>query len=120
MPVFGGRTIKVARTDQFAPAGGGSLARNGSIAGQFGQAVNMIFKSRNKLESIISVKDTSPFVKIKELSLLPLQSATFSFTRFGEGPMDWNFEISTASNAFIVSYQIESTWTEGMPVNPCY
>lgn len=112
--------VKVVRTQQYVPAGGGSLTGNETISGTFGQAVKLTFKNVNALGATLYVKDKSPFGTEKSLILLPQQSVTFTFTRFGEEPMGWSFDVSTVSDAFVVSYGIESTWVAGMPANPCY
>jgi len=112
--------VKVVRTQQFVPAGGGSLSGNGTISGNFGQAVKLTFKNVNVLGTTLYVKDNSPFGETKSLILLPQQSVTFTFARFGEEPMGWSFDVSTVSDAFVTTYGIESTWAEGMPVNPCF
>lgn len=112
--------VKVVRTQQYLPAGGGILNSNATISGNYGQAVKLTFKNANILGTTLTVTDNTPFGKTEQTILLPLQSVTFTFTRFGEEPMYWSFDISTVSDAFIVGYQIESTWVPGMPSNPCY
>ncbi|WP_336367391.1 hypothetical protein [Marinobacter sp. C2H3] len=114
--------VQVIRTDQFVPVAGqgGALTGASTISGSFGQAVKLTFTNQNILGTTISVKDASPFGQTKESIILPQQSVTFTFVAFGEEPMGWDFEVSTNSDAFVVSYGVESTWTEGMPQNPCY
>lgn len=114
--------VKILRTEQFVPVPGegGALTGSATISGSYGQAVKLTFKNQNILGTTISVKDTGPFGETKESIILPQQSVTFTFSSFGEEPMGWNFEVSTKSDAFVVSYGVESTWTEGMPPNPCY
>lgn len=111
--------VEVVRTEQYLPAGGGSLAGNGSITGVFGQGVKLTFKNINVLGTTLRVRDTSPFGESKGVILLPQQSVTFTFSMWGKEPIGWNFEVSTVSDAFIVTYSIESTWVQGMPPNPC-
>lgn len=115
-------SVQVIRTEQFVPVEGqgGALTGNATISGSFGQAVKLTFTNQNILGTTISVKDTAPFGQTKESIILPQQSVTFTFTTFGEEPMGWNFDVSTKSDAFVVSYGVESTWTDGMPPNPCY
>jgi hypothetical protein len=112
--------MNVRRTQQYLPAGGGSLAGNGTIEGTFGQGVKLTFKNLNVLGTTLEVTDNSPFGQTKGVILLPQQSFTFTFSIFGNEPMDWNFSVKTHSDAFVVGYSIESTWVEGMPENPCY
>lgn len=112
--------MKVVRTQQYLPAGGGTLNSNDTISGTYGQVVKLTFKNLNVLGTTIQVSDKTPFGETQGRILLPLESVTFTFSRFGEEPMGWSFDISTNSDAFIVGYSIESTWVEGMPNNPCY
>lgn len=51
----------------------------------------------------IQVRDTSPFGETRGAIILPLQSVTFSFSRFGTEPMSWNFDVATVSDAFVVT-----------------
>lgn len=112
--------IKVMRTEQYLPAGGGILSGPGSISGQFGQGVKITFKNLNVLGTTITVEDKTPFGETQGIILLPQTSHTFTYGRFGEEPMYWEFDVSTVSDAFLVSYSIESTWVPGMPPNPCF
>ncbi|AMQ88457.1 MULTISPECIES: hypothetical protein [Marinobacter] len=114
--------VQVLRTEQFVPVEGqgGALTGDATISGSFGQAVKLTFTNQNLLGTTISVKDTDPLGQTKESIILPQQSVTFTFVNGGDEPMGWNFEVSTNSDAFIVSYGIESTWTDGMPPNPCF
>ena len=48
----------------------------------------------------------------------PLTVMDFNFTCFGSEPMSWTFDISTSSDAFIVTWELFSTWIEGDPPNP--
>jgi len=112
--------VKVVRTQQYVPAGGGVLNSNTTLSGSYGQGVKITFKNVNILGTTLTVSDTTSFGETKQTILLPLQSVTYTFTRFGEEPMYWEFDVSTVSDAFIVTYEIESTWVEGMPPNPCY
>ncbi len=113
--------VKVLRTEQFVPVEGegGALTGSATISGSYGQAVKLTFTNNNVLGTTLFVEETSSG-RTEGVVLLPLQSFTFTLTRFGEEPMGWNFEVSTISDAFIVSYGVESTSTEGMPQNPCF
>jgi hypothetical protein len=50
--------------------------------------------------------------------ILPTQTVDFKFTCFGSEPMGWTFNISTASDVFLVTWQLSSTWVPGDPPNP--
>lgn len=114
--------VQILRTEQFVSVEGqgGALTGDATISGSFGQAVKLTFTNQNILGTTISVKDTLPFGQTKESIILPQQSVTFTFLSFGEEPMGWSFDVSTNSDAFVVSYGVESTWTDGMPPNSCY
>lgn len=112
--------VKVIRTHQYVSGEGGAFSRPGIISGLYGQAVKITFKNVNVVGTTISVKDNSPFGETKQLILAPQQEATFLFTRGGSEPMNWSFNVSTLSDAFLVDYKVESTWVDGMPNNPCY
>ncbi len=112
--------VQVVRTQQYVPAGGGVLNSNATISGSYGQGVKLTFKNINVLGTTLTVSDKSPFGETKGIILLPQQSVTFTFSRFGEEPMFWEFDVSTNSDAFIVTYDVQSTWVEGMPPNPCF
>jgi hypothetical protein len=111
--------VKVVRTQQFVPAGGSSLTGNGTISGTYGQAVRLTFKNLNVLGTTLKVTDKH-FDENRSLIPLPQQSVTFEFTQWGEEPMNWEFDVATDSDAFIVNYSIESTWVKGMPTNPYF
>lgn len=114
--------VQVVRTEQFVPVEGqgGALTGDATISGSFGQVVKLTFTNVNLLGTTISVTDTDPLGETKQSIILPLQSVTFTFQQFGPEPNGWEFDVSTNSDAFVVSYAIESTWTEGVPPNPCY
>ena len=48
----------------------------------------------------------------------PLSSTEFIFQNFQDEPISWKFDISTDSDAFIVTWELYSTWIEGDPPNP--
>ena len=48
----------------------------------------------------------------------PFSTIEFSFDCFRNEPMTWNFDISTNSDAFIVTWVLYSTWITGDPPNP--
>lgn len=50
--------------------------------------------------------------------IAPLATMEFTFTCFGNEPMTWQFDVSTNSDAFIVTWVLYSTWIEGDPPNP--
>lgn len=54
---------------------------------------------------------------IKSLIIPPFGTMDFEFTCFGAKPLGWKFDISTNSDAFIVTWELFSTWTLGDPPN---
>jgi len=50
--------------------------------------------------------------------IVPLGTADFLFSIFGNEPRGWRFSISTNSDAFIVTWCLYSTWVPGDPANP--
>lgn len=96
----------------------GTWNGNTTVNASLGQAVWITVKNVNVLGTTISISPN--FGQTQQLILLPLQQHTFSFSVFSEEPVGWTFDISTMSDAFIVTYIIESTWIPGMPPNPCY
>lgn len=89
-----------------------------TVNASLGQAVWISVKNVNILGTTISI--SSNFGQTQQMILLPQQQHTFYFSVFSSEPIGWTFDISTVSDAFIVTYIIESTWVPGMPSNPCY
>lgn len=110
--------VKVIQTQDYVHAESGNMNANGSISGLFGQGVKITFSNVNVLGTTIQVTGSNG--RFHQSIILPMGSVTFTFSRFGDEPMGWNFDIRTESDAFIVNYEVESTWVEGMPTNPCY
>lgn len=110
--------VKVVRTQDYVLAESGNMNANGSISGLFGQAVKITFSNVNVLGTTVQVTGSNG--AFHQSIILPMGSVTFNFYCFGEEPMGWNFDVRTESDAFIVNYEVESTWVEGMPTNPCY
>ena len=50
--------------------------------------------------------------------IAPQKTEDFSFSRFGNEPQGWGFHISSDSDAFIVTWELYSTWIPGDPPNP--
>ena len=70
------------------------------------------------LGTTISIGTSYPYDSEQKLILLPQQTHIFRFSEFGNEPMGWVFDISTASDAFIMNYIIRSSWIQGMQPNP--
>lgn len=96
----------------------GSWNANTTVNASLGQTVWITVKNVNVLGTTISIAPNTGATQ--QSILLPQQQREFSFYRFGNEPMSWIYNVSTKSDAFIVTYKIESTWVPGMPPNPCY
>lgn len=78
---------------------------------------NMTFKVKN-----INVLGTTLTIEsnlggTKSLIIPPMITMDYEFTCFGKEPMSWSFDISTNSDAFIVTWELYSTWIQGDPTN---
>lgn len=79
-----------------------------------GQVVTIKVKNVNILGTTISI-GARPSNQSEQLILLPQVSHEFRFSTFSCEPIHWKFDVSTQSDAFIVNYEIKSTWIPGMP-----
>ena len=93
----------------------GVWSRDSTLAVQGGQG--MWFKVRNTNVLGTTIRITSQTGESKGSIILPLSSAEFLFAIFGNEPMGWRFDISTDSDAFMVTWELWSTWVQGMPPN---
>lgn len=112
--------VKVVRTEQFVHAGSGFFTSPGAIQGSFGQAVRLTFTNTNVLGATLKVTNNGFGGGTRGSIVLPGQSVTYEYYSGGVEPTYWSFDVDTTSDAFFMDYSIESTWVEGMPVNPCY
>ena len=80
-----------------------------------GQGMHFALKNLNVLGTTISI--SSNLGGQKQLILLPAGSGDMVFTCFGSEPMSWTFDIGTHSDAFLVRWELYSTWVEGDPPN---
>jgi RHS repeat-associated protein len=81
-----------------------------------GQGVIIKVKNINVLGTTISIESNWKNQSHQAI-LLPQQQREFKFTVLGCEPIYWKFRVSTQSDAFIVTYEIKSTWVTGMPPN---
>lgn len=85
------------------------------MAIQGGQAMWFKIKNTNVLGTTIKIKSQTG--ETKSSIILPVSSVEFVFVIFGAEPMGWRFDISTDSDAFMVTWELWSTWVPGMPPN---
>ena len=78
---------------------------------------NMTFKVKNVNVLGTTLTIESNLGGTKSLIIPPMVTMDFEFTCFGAEPMSWSFDISTNSDAFIVTWDLFSTWIQGDPPN---
>jgi hypothetical protein len=84
-----------------------------SISG--GQGMHFALQNMNVLGTTIRITDQMNQTQARVL--LPRGTADMVFTCFGEEPMGWRFRIETQSDAFLVGWNLYSTWVPGEPPN---
>lgn len=82
---------------------------------QGGQVMHFQVKNVNILGTTLSIN--SNIGGNKSLIILPQQTGDLRFDCFGSEPMGWTFDVSTDSDAFIVAWQLFSSWIPGDPAN---
>lgn len=82
---------------------------------QGGQSMRYQVKNINVLGTTITIdsnRDGS-----RSLIIPPLATIDIKFAVFGTEPIGWQFDISTDSDAFIVTWKLFSTWIPGDPTD---
>jgi hypothetical protein len=82
---------------------------------QGGQGMHYKIKNINVLGTTITID--SNLDGSKSLIIPPQTALDMNFSCFGSEPMGWKFEISSNSDAFIVTWELYSTWIPGDPPN---
>ncbi len=85
---------------------------NESVNAELGQIVEITTKNVNVFGTTIEI--SSNWGQTQQMILFPGRTETFRFSVFGQEPISWRFSISTKSKAFVVKYDIKSTWVPGM------
>lgn len=93
----------------------GSWISDTNFAAQGGQLMTFKVKNVNLLGTTLTID--SNLGGTKALIIPPLGTMDFEFTCFGAEPIGWRFDISTNSDAFIVTWELFSTWIPGDPPN---
>ncbi len=93
----------------------GTWNGNTTLNVQGGQAMWFKIRNTNVLGTTISITDQAG--QNKQSIILPQSSVEFVFAIFGSEPMGWRFDIRTNSSAFMVTWELHSTWVPGMPPN---
>ena len=94
----------------------GSWNADTDLTTQGGQLMHFKVKNVNLLGTTLTISADSGDTVNK--LILPQTTADFSFPRFGNEPQGWKFDISTDSDAFVVTWELYSTWVPGDPPNP--
>lgn len=93
----------------------GTWNNSATLNYQGGQVMHFQVKNVNVLGTTLSIN--SNLGGNKSLIILPQQTGDIRFDCFGSEPMGWTFDVSTDSDAFIVGWQLFSSWTPGDPAN---
>lgn len=115
---FVGRSIAMeapSNPENYQRLTAGAWNRNTSLTVQGGQGMWFKIRNTNVLGTTIRIRDQSG--QVKQSIILPMSSVDFVFSVFGSEPMGWRFDISTESDAFMVTWELWSTWVPGMPPN---
>ena len=88
---------------------------NTTLSVQGGQGMWFKIRNTNVLGTTIRITDQAR--QTKQSIILPASSVEFLFAIFGTEPMGWQFDIRTESDAFMVTWELWSTWVPGMPPN---
>lgn len=91
----------------------GSWNGDTSFDAELGQVVYISVRNVNILGTTITIDSNHDHSQ--SLILLPQQERIFRFDYFAAVPHGWHFNVSTNSDAFMVTYEIRSTWVPGMP-----
>lgn len=73
-----------------------------------GQVIHFAITNINVVGTTIEISEA--LGEANRALILPGQTVDLNFSRFGDEPMDWSFDISTQSDAFMVTYCLYSTW----------
>lgn len=112
---FMGRPVAMespSNPDNYRLLTSGTWNSNTRLTVQGGQGVWFKIKNVNVLGTTISIADQAG--QNKQSIILPQTTVEFVFTTFGTEPMGWCFDIRTDSDAFMVTWELWSTWVPGM------
>ena len=92
----------------------GSWSSSTTLTVQGGQAMHFRVTNTNLLGTTIVITGRN---QIQQANILPLGHVDLNFSLFGAEPIQWTFQVSTNSDAFIVTWCLYSTWIPGDPPN---
>jgi hypothetical protein len=93
----------------------GSWNSSAQLAYKGGQVMHFRVTNLNVLGTTISIN--SNLGGKKSIIILPTQTVDLRFDCFGSEPMGWTFDVSTESDAFLVSWKLYASWLPGDPPN---
>jgi hypothetical protein len=102
-------------SEGFKSLDSGTWNNSATLNYQGGQVMHFQVKNVNVLGTTLSIN--SNLGGNKSLIILPQQTGDIRFDCFGSEPMGWTFDVSTDSDAFIVAWQLFSSWIPGDPAN---
>ncbi len=85
-----------------------------SLSVQGGQAMHFRVSNANALGTTITIRGRG---QTQQATILPFGHADLRFSIFGSEPIGWDFDVSTNSDAFIVTWCLYSAWLPGDPPN---
>ena len=94
----------------------GSWNADTSLNIQGGQGMHFKVSNTNALGTTISI--STQLNQSEQRIIPPLGSVDIAFSTFVNEPFGWQFDVSTESDAFIVTWCLYSTWVVGDPPNP--
>lgn len=93
----------------------GMWNKSTTISTNGGQSMTFVLSNVNILGATVTISANTG--EKHSLILLPLQTVQMNFSSFGMEPKGWVFSIETESDAFLVTWQLWSTWVPGDPTN---
>ena len=93
----------------------GTWNGNAGLDVQGGQGMHFSVRDLNVLGTTITIN--SNLGGSQSQILVPQVPQDLEFSCFGREPMGWHFDVSTDSDAFLVGWQLFSTWLPGDPPN---
>ena len=97
------------------PLKGGVWSGSATVSVLGGQSMTFVLKNTSILGA--SIKITDHLGASHSQLLLPGQTAQMQFSNLRGEPVGWTFTVTTDSDAFVVAWQLWSTWVPGDPVN---
>src|SRR4051794_23749313 len=108
---LGGACVMAGCSDQDGNGrkllGQGAWNADSSVSVLGGQGVSFQVTNINVVGTVVEITGRG---QTQSATILPGLTATLDFSFFGQEPISWDFEVSSPSDAFIVSWCLYSTW----------